>query len=198
VAVTPATAVARADVEEVVGTEQQQAAVVVALPVGHPQHQPRRAGVGALAVRAPVLDDPLVARPVGEVHVEAARAGVVGGEREREQPLLAPGGHLGADVEKRGAPQPPADQHPDPAGLLDDEHAPAVAGRCRDVQGRLEAADALERDAPALRRGRGGLPPRGRGVRGARAGRPPVVARSAGGDERARGEDDGSRAPHGR
>ena len=203
VLVAAAAAVAGADVEVLVGAEQQQPAVVVALVVGHPQHEPRRAGGGAGGGRAPVLDHALVARVVGEVDVEAPRARVVGREGQREQALLAARRHLAADVEERRGAQAPADQHAHAAGLLDDEQAPAVAGRGGHEHRRAEAADALETHTaalrlPGVRRGARGRC-RGGGGRGGRRRRRGVaalaVARAAGGHERGRGKDDDSRAP---
>ena len=195
-------AVAGADVEMPVGPEQQQPAVVVALVVGHPQHQPRRAGVGALGGRALVLDHALVARAVGEVDVEAPRARVVGGEGEREQPLLAARRHLRADVEERRAAQAPADQHAHAAGLLDDEQAPAVAGRGGHEHRRAEAPDPLQAHAAASAPARLRAPGVVAGCRGGGGGRGRrrgvaalAVARAAGGHERGRGKDDDSRAP---
>ena len=83
------------------------------------------------ARRAPVLDHALVGGAVGEVDVEATRARVVGREGDRQQPLLAARGHLRADVEERRLAQTAADQDADPALLLDDEQAPAVAAAAR-------------------------------------------------------------------
>ena len=192
-------AVAGADVEVPVGTEQQQPAVVVALVVGHPQHDPGRAGVGAVGARAPVLDHALVARVVGEVDVEAAGVGVVGREGDRQQALLAAGGDLAADVEERAL-APAADDH-DAPGLLDHEHAPAVGGRRGHVDRGLEAPDRLQARAAAGGGGRGGR--RGglgrRGRRGRRRRRRcarVIASRSTRGHEHSRGQRDQSHSPH--
>ena len=101
-------------------------------------------GVGVVGVAAPVLDDPLVAGVVGEVDVEAAAVGVVGRERDREQPLLAARGHLVADVEEGRVELAAVAHDHHAAALLDDELARAVAGRRRDVDRRVERADPLE------------------------------------------------------
>jgi hypothetical protein len=144
VLVAAATAVARSDVEQAVGTEQQQPAVVVRLRVGHPQHESRRAGVGVVGVAPAELDDPLVAGRIGVVDVEQAAVAVVGRERNRQQAPLATRGDLRAQVEERRAQLAPVAQHHDPAGLLDDELAPPVAGRGGEEHGRVERADATQ------------------------------------------------------
>ncbi len=151
-----AAAVARADVEVPAGAEQQQPAVVVGLAVGHREHEPGGAGVGAVRARPPVLDDALVAVAVGEVDVEAPAGGVVGRERHRQQALLAARGDLRGDVQERRAELAAvADDH-DPAALLDHEL-----------------------DACGRRAGRSRTPAR-RSCRSARAARPCAPAAAAG------------------
>src|SRR6185437_3348850 len=87
-----AAAVTDTDVQIPFGTEPELAAVVVGLGVVvDREHAARAAGVGAIgaATRAPVLHDPDVVRGVRVVDVEAAARAVVGGERDRQQTLLA-------------------------------------------------------------------------------------------------------------
>ena len=201
VLVARAAAVTGADVEVHVGPEQQQPAVVIALGVRHAQDEARRAAVGAGGARALVLDDALVAGPVGEVDVEAARARVVGREGDRQEALLAPGLHLAADVEERAL-AATADDH-DPPGLLDHEHALAVLRRRGHVDGGGEAPDRPELGAAAggrLRRGGGLLARRRGGCRGGRGRRRRagvVPARAARCQQHAGGQNRQSCSPHG-
>ena len=189
VLVVGAAAVAGADVHELVGTEGEQAAVVVGLHAVVAQDEPRAAGVGAVGagLRAAVLDDALRAALVGVVDVEAARLGVVGRERDRQQALLAAADHLAAHVEER-ARQPLAGAHDaDRAALLDDEDAARVAGRRGDVQRRVEAADVDELHAVGGRRLGGGRRSAASPV-AAGAGLRRAVVRAAGGEHDERGE----------
>ena len=87
---------------------------------------PGSATSGFARARA-VLDDARVARAVRVVDVEAARARVVGREREAEQALLAAGDDLARDVEERPRAASARPDDPDPPALLDDEDA--AAGR---------------------------------------------------------------------
>jgi hypothetical protein len=114
-------------------------------------------GVGAIRAAAPELDDALVTGGVGVVDVEQPAVGVVGRERERQEALLAARGDLAAEIEERRAELAPVAQHQHAAALLDDELAPAVAGRGRDVDGRVERADAPELHAASRCAGVAGL-----------------------------------------
>ena len=156
-------AVAEPDVEQAVGAEEHEAAVVVGLWLLLGQHQPRRARIRAVGARALVLDHPRVAVVVGVVDVEAPAVGVVGREGHRQQSLLAAAVGQRADVQERRGQLAAAAHDHDPAALLDHEHAPPVAVRRGDVQGRLEAADLGEPQAAARRRLRLRLRGRGRG-----------------------------------
>src|SRR4051794_18642388 len=146
VEVAAAPAVARADVEQAVGTEEQEAAVVVRLGVVHLEDEPRRRRVGRATAAAPVLDHALVLVAVGVVDVEQPAAGVVGRECHGQQALLPARGDQRADVEERAGHRAPVAHHADRAGLLDDEQPVRVARGRREEDGGVEAADAREPD----------------------------------------------------
>jgi hypothetical protein len=75
----------------VVGTEEEQAAVVVRVGLVDREHLAGAVDVGRgrIVTGAPVLDHPGVSLGVGVVDVEAPGGRVVGREGDREQPLLA-------------------------------------------------------------------------------------------------------------
>ena len=76
-------------------------AVVVGLGLVLEEHQPRARLHGPVpASRAPELDHARVAVAIGVVDVEQPRARVVGRERHRQQPVLAPGDDAAADVQE--------------------------------------------------------------------------------------------------
>ena len=81
------------------------------------------AGVGP-AVGEGVLHDPGVAGRVGVVDVELA---AVGGERQPEQSLLAPGRHPAGEVEDGGGVEGTVSDGPHPSDLLDEIEG-SVAG----------------------------------------------------------------------
>ena len=154
-------AVAEADVQEVVGTEGDQAAVVVVLRLALTQDGACAARVGAVGARRrpAVLDDARRPGAVGVRHVEPPRRRVVGREGHRKQPLLAAATDPPAQIEERpGQPAPAADDLHG-AALLDDEQAPLVARRRRQVDRLVEAADPLQAHPAGcrLRVRRGGL-----------------------------------------
>jgi hypothetical protein len=147
-------AVARTDVHQLVGPEQQQPAVVVGLGVAHEQHLAGGARVGHILAPAVVLDHALVAVLVGVVDVEQPALRVVGRERHRQQPLLAARRDQLADVQERLAQRLAAADHLDLPGLLDNEEPARVAGRRGDVDRRVERPDFLQADPGGLRLGR--------------------------------------------
>ena len=107
VPVAAAAAVARADVEQAVGPEGELAAVVVGLAVGHPQDEPRGAGVGPVGARGLVLDDALVARAVRVVDVEQRPTPCSPRRRpSRAGPARRRLRHEVADVEERPVQRP--------------------------------------------------------------------------------------------
>ena len=197
VLVVAAPAVAGADVHQLVGAEDHQAAVVVGLGVVHAQHEPGAVGVGAIVAGAVVLPDRLRAALLGVVDVEQPRLRVVGREGHREQALLAAGRDLRADVEERLGQRLAAADDDDLPRLLDDEEPPLVAGRRGEVERRLEVADLDQAHAAAGRRaalGRGGaarVVVRARRRVGRRVGLAGVRVRSAGREQR--GGDEGER-----
>ena len=136
VLVAAAAAVAGADVEQVVGAEEQQAAVVVGL-AGRPCARTSRAVAASArsALARAVLDDALSPVAAGEVDVEAPRSRVVGREGDRQQALLAAGRDLARDVEERLRELRPSRDDADPPGLLDDAARAVVAGRRGGVSG---------------------------------------------------------------
>ena len=93
-----AAAVAEAEVEQAVRAERELAAVVVL--VGLVDGQQLAHSLGA-ALGRPVFGDARVAVQVRVVDVEPRVVREPGVKREREQPLLAAGGHLGRDVQQR-------------------------------------------------------------------------------------------------
>ena len=152
VLVVAAAPVAGADVHQLVGPEDHEAAVVVGLGVGHAQHEARAVRVGAVSPArwySQMLSVPLL---LGVVDVEEPRLRVVGGEGHREQALLAAGRDLRADVEERLGEGLAALHDHDPPGLLDDEDPALVAGRRGDVERGLEVADLDEAHPAAGRR----------------------------------------------
>ena len=202
VLVAAAAAVAEADVEQVVGAEEQQAAVVVGLGLLLGEQLARRARVRPVLARAAVLDDPRVALQVGVVDVEAPAGGVVGREGHRQQAALAARRRSCARVEERLRELAAAAHDADAPALLDDEHAPGVAGRRGHVERAVEAPEPDEADAaPDGRprgRGRGGRRGRGGSRRRGRLRRVVLLARAAAGEREGRREDGRQerRAPH--
>ena len=139
-----AAAVADPDVEVVVRPEQQQAAVVVGLGVGDLHQLARRARVGDVLGPSLVLDDRLVAVGVGVEDVEEPAGGVVGRERDRQQPLLGAGRDLVGHVEERRAERLAVLDDADLPALLDHEQPAVVLRRRGHVDGRVERADLLQ------------------------------------------------------
>jgi hypothetical protein len=117
-----------ADVEEPVGTEEEESPVVSVGWVRDHEDASRGRDVGDVRVlrTSELLDDRRMLA-IRVVDVEDARGRVVGSEREREQALLeALGRDTIRDVEEGTREPARSVQYPDPPGFLDDEE-PCVA-----------------------------------------------------------------------
>jgi hypothetical protein len=139
-------AVSGADVEHLVGPEEDQAAVVIRGEVLHHEDVALARGVDGSVPRHGEADDPLVLVGVGVVGEECARGLEVGCERNGQQSLLAAVGDLLRDVERGG--RLTAGRDPlDPARLLDHQEVLA-AGLLGDEHRLVKVADLLEARVP--------------------------------------------------
>ena len=153
VAIVGAAAVAPADVQEAVGAELDQAAVVVGVRVGlakddapGARHHPLARRVGA------ELADDEIAAPVGVVHVAEARAGEVRREGEGEEAALADGRDAVGHVEEGPAEELTVADYAHTSRLLGHVQPARISRRLGDVDRLAHGGDARELDA--LGRGR--------------------------------------------
>ena len=146
--VTAGAAVAHPDVQEAVGAEDDVATVVVGVRLVDLQQPSGLGGERAGRVDGVLLDD-RVAVDVGVVDVREAAGGI---ERQAEQALFAPAGHLARHVEHGRRPVV-ADAN-DRAGLVDDEGG-VVVGAPRHVDRVVERADLGEGHGGGVARRRG-------------------------------------------
>ena len=148
-----APAVAEAERERAVDRrEREVAAVVVRVGLRLPEEDALAPGVRDVGDRGDgELGDDRVAGRVGVVHEEAAVVGVVGVEREAEEPALAPGADPRREVEEARPEEGAVLHDPDPPPLLDDEESVEVPRG----GGRPERGDESRDDEDRLDRGLG-------------------------------------------